>query len=131
LLIIGGEDFKKRATGYYDIYKADINVENCLNTVFNEEGYFFFKRTIEETIEYFKRENITVTLEEVNKFIADNIWNNIGVESVMYDDKPINPYKSDRVYSEIPNLYFKKRIQIVVFNLKNIGNFTLYLEKQQ
>ena len=30
-----GEDFKKRATGYYDIYKANINVENCLNTVFD------------------------------------------------------------------------------------------------
>lgn len=126
-----GEDFKKKETGYYDIYKADINVENCLNAVFDEEGYFFFKRKIEETIEYFKRNNITVTLEQVNRFLADNIWNDIGVESILYDDKPINPYKSDRVYSEIPNLYFKKRIQIVAFNLKNVSNFTLYLEKQQ
>ena len=67
----------------------------------------------------------------MNRFLADNIWNDIGVESILYDDKPINPYKSDRVYSEIPNLYFKKRIQIVAFNLKNVSNFTLYLEKQQ
>ena len=126
-----GEDFKKRATGYYDIYKANINVEKCLNTVFDEEGYFFFKTKIEETIEYFKQKNMYVTLEQVHKFLADNIWNDIGVECIMYDDKPVNSFKSDRIYSEIPDLYFKKRIQIVVFNLKNVINFVLYLEEQQ
>ena len=36
-----GQDFKKRATGYYDIYKANLNTENCINTVFDEKGYFF------------------------------------------------------------------------------------------
>ncbi len=125
-----GEDFKMHNTGFYDIYKAYLECENCINSVFDEEGYFFLREKIEETINHFKKNNVTPTLEQVNRFLADNIWGEIGVEGIIYDDKPTNPKKSDRIYSEIPDLYFKKRIQIVLFNLKNIHNFELLLEEQ-
>ena len=69
-------------------------------------------------------------MEQVHRFLSDNVWNDIGVEGIIYDDKPTNPQRSDRVYSEIPDLYFKKRIQIVIFNLKNVRNFVIYLEEQ-
>ena len=126
-----GEDFKKYETGYYDIYRAYLDCEKCINAVFDEEGYFFLRDKIEETINYFKSKSVHVTLEQVNRFLADNIWGRIGVEGIIYDDKPTNPRKSERIYSEIPELYYKKRIQIVLFNLKNIHNFVLFLEEQE
>ena len=54
----------------------------------------------------------------------------LGITGIIYDDKPTNPKNKNRVYSEIPDLYYKKRIQVVLFNLKNISNFELYLENQ-
>ena len=68
-----GEDFKKEATGFYDIYRANLNVDNCINSVFDEEGYFFFRTKIEETIDYFHEKGIIVTLEQVHRFLSDNI----------------------------------------------------------
>lgn len=118
-----GEDFKIQKTGYYDIYRAHLDCENCINSVFDEEGYFFLREKIEETIKYFKSQKVIVTLEQVNRFLADHIWRAIGIEGIIYDDKPTNPKKSDRIYSDIPDLYYKKRIQIVIFNLKNIHSF--------
>lgn len=125
-----GEDYKK-ATGYYDIYTALLNVDHCINAVFDEEGYFFLRSKIEETINHFIKNNQPVTLERVNRFLAENIWPDLGVSGIIYDDKPVNPRKSDRVYSEIPDLYYKKRIQVVLFNLRNIFNFDLFLEEQE
>ena len=125
-----GEDAKKN-TGYYDIYKAFLKIDQCINAVFDEEGYFFFRGKIEETIDYFNRNGQQVTLERVNRFLADNIWPTLGVEGIIYDDKPTNPRQSDRIYSEIPDLYYKKRIQVVLFNLANICNFELLLEEQE
>jgi hypothetical protein len=126
-----GQDFKKN-TGFYDIYCASLDVDNCINAVFDEEGYFFFRNKIEETIAYFYKEGIRVTLEQVHRFLSDNIWKEFGIEGIIYDDKPINPSKkTNRIYSEIPDLYFKKRIQIVLFNLKNVRNFALHLEEQE
>ncbi len=122
-----GQDFKMN-TGSFDIYKADLNVENCINAVFDENGYFFFREKIEETINHFQELGKTVTLEQVNRFLADNIWPALGVEGVIYDDKPMNPAKYDRIYSEIPDLYYKKRIQVALFDLKNIRNFELLEE---
>jgi hypothetical protein len=46
-----GEDFKMDKTGFYDIYEAFLNCENCINAVFDEEGYYFFRDKIEETFE--------------------------------------------------------------------------------
>jgi hypothetical protein len=126
-----GKDFKSKATGYYDIYNANLDTDKCINAVFDEKGYLFFKESIEEALDHFEKKGLPVNLETVNRFLADNIWKDIGVEGIIYDDKPTNPFsKIDRVYSEIPDLYYKKRIQIVVFNLKNVRNFELHLESQ-
>ena len=132
-----GEDFKIRKndpgakSDSYDIYCADLDIENCLNTVFNEEHYLFFNEVIEEAIEYCQNKREPVTLEAINGFLAENVWPKLGIECIIYDDKPTNPRNKDRKYSKIPDLYYKKRIQIVVFDLKNISNFDLYLEDQK
>lgn len=97
-----GKDFKKGYSGCYDIYRAKLDFENCINAVFDEEGYFFLRDKIEEAISFFKEKKMDVTLEMVNRFLADNIWNKLGIPG----------------------------IQIVLFNLRNSTNFELYLEEQ-
>lgn len=122
-----GEDFKKGKNGFYDIYKANLEVDNLINAVFDEKGYYFFRKCIEDAILHFNNNGKKVSLEQVTRFLADNFWKKLNVTGIIYDDIPVNPQKKERVYSEIFPLYYKKRIQIVVFNLKNINNFEIYL----
>ncbi len=124
-----GKDCKLR-TGAYDIYRASLDVEKCINAVFDEEGYFFFRRKVESTIRYFSENDQEVTLQKVHRFLADNVWRKLGVTGIIYDDLPSNPRNKDRIYSEIPNLYYKKRIQVVLFETKNIHNFSITLQEQ-
>ena len=59
------------------------------------------------------------------------MWPSLNIWGIIYDDKPSNPLKKrDRNYSQIPDLYYKKRIQVVSFKLENIHNFALYLDEQ-
>lgn len=125
-----GEDFKK-ATGYYDIYRAYLNTEHCINATFDEEGYFYFRRKIEETLNHFNTNGIEVSLDRVHRFLAENCWQPLGIDGIIFDDIPQNPEKGGRVHSEIPKLYYKKRIQIVIFSLTNIYNFEMLLEEQE
>ena len=75
--------------------------------------------------------NVPATLEMVNTFLARNVWQTYKIECIIYDDKPTNKPKKNLIYSEIPDLYYNKRIQVVVFDLKNISNFELYLKNQK
>ena len=127
-----GQDKKCSGTSKsYDVYKARLKIENCLNTVFNEEHYLFFKTMIKEAIMYFKSRKMPVTLEKINNYLTEHVWTKHGIEGIIFDDKPTNPKNKNRIYSEIPDLYYDKRIQIVIFDVKNISNFELYLEDQQ
>jgi len=123
-----GEDFKTRNTGYYDVYSAEIDIGKCLNTVFNEKHYFFFLRCIEKAINHFQQKEEKVTLKEVHEFLEYNFWKKLDVTGVLYDDLPSNPKnKPNRKYSVVEYeeygkkfLYYKKRIQVVVFSLDEI-----------
>ncbi len=128
-----GEDYKKgykKAPGYYSIYTAEIDTKKFIDTVFNEEGYKFFKKNIEKAFEKLRTNKKEITLETVNRFLADEIYSKLGIDGIIYDDKPTNPKRKERIYSEIPDLYYKKRIQMVCFNSKIINNFALYLDEQ-
>jgi hypothetical protein len=134
-----GKDFKKSKTNYYDIYQADLNTENCVDAVFDEKGYNFFCEIIDKAIKYLESAGLTTNLELVNRFLLDNFWNKMGVTGVIYDDLPVNRDDKDRMFSKISfreggrdkYFYYKKRIQIVIFDLKNIHNFELLLEEQE
>ena len=134
-----GEDFKKKNTGYYDIYQACLDIENCINTTFDEEGYYFFKEKIETTIQYFRTNQIKITLQQLNRFLKNKFWNILNITGIIYDDLPTNPFNKDRMYSEVEYtvnnkkqyLYYKKRIQVVIFDLQNIHNFNIHLEEQE
>lgn len=135
-----GEDFKKKSTGYYDIYTALLDTENCINATFDEKGYYFYKSCLEEAINSFQTNNEEVTLDKVNRYLKDNYWDKLGITGIIYDDLPTNPYrKPERKYSEIviPDksnreyFYYQKRIQIVIFELDNVNIFSIFLEEQQ
>ena len=134
-----GEDFKKKKTGYYDIYSAQINIDKCINAVFSEKDYFFFRDCIEKASCHFQKNGHKVTVKQVHQFLLDKFWKQMGVTGILYDDLPINPRNNvDRKHSVVEYfengilkyLYYKKRIQLVVFNEKTIRNFALYLEEQ-
>ena len=132
-----GEDFKKRNTGYYDIYTALLDVENCIDTTFNEKGYYFFKEKIEAAIQNIRTNSINITLQELNRYLKKEFWTKLGVTGIIYDDLPVNPLKKDRIYSEVEYtfnqkkqyLYYKKRIQVVIFNLEDVYDFEIHKEE--
>lgn len=133
-----GEDFKMN-TGAYDIYKAVINVEDFLNTVFNEEHYFAFKKWVNKAAKHFVDKGKSVTLKRVHEFLVDEFWGELGIKGIIYDDMPVNVNsKPNRKYSVIIHsedkkhkfFYYNKRIQLVSFSNDNISNFALYLEEQ-
>lgn len=133
-----GEDFKMD-TGAYDIYKAHINTTDFLNTVFNEEHYFAFKKWIEKASSHLANSGKVVTLKGVHQFLVDNFWDEMGIKGIIYDDMPVNVNnKPNRKYSVVIHsedkrhkfFYYNKRIQLVSFSIDNISNFALYLEEQ-
>ena len=122
----------KMSTGAYDIYRAYLDIDNCVNAVFDEKGYFFFRKQVEKAIVFLKSQGMAqVTLQQVHRFLADNIWPNTPtpVSGILYDDIPQNPKDKSRVYSEITPLYYKKRIQIAIFDRRNVFEFQLFIEE--
>lgn len=133
-----GEDFKM-ATGSYDVYKCEIDTEDFLNTVFNEAHYFSFKEWIDKASKHLSSLGKVVTLKRVHEFLADNFWDEMGINGIIYDDMPINTnIKPNRKYSVIVHsedkkhkfFYYLKRIQIVSYNVDKISNFAIHLEDQ-
>lgn len=108
----------------FDIYEADLNLdfpsEHIIDTVFNEEDYRGFLKVVELfAVKYQLEFGEKPTLEEFNDFIKDfDLWK--GIKAIRFQDLPTN---SNRDYLKIKNFYYKKRIQIVVYDVKVIRRF--------
>lgn len=124
-----GNNSKKRM-GYYEVYECDLNSESLLDTVFNEEHYYFWINQLEKIAkEIIKKTGEKPTLKELNDYIRDNeIWKE--VDYIQFQDLPINverafikpiEYKNGKVRT----VAFRKRIQVAVYNEKIISNFVL------
>lgn len=110
----------KRKTGYYQVYEAELETDDVLDTVFNEEHYDFWVRIIEK---YAKSFIIKIgrkpTLEELHRKLADgNVWE--GVAGIFFQDISKNP---DAFM--VDEFQYKKRIQIAVFDDRIIHRFAL------
>jgi len=125
-----GRNSKKR-TGYFEVYNCEIELENCLDTVFNEEHYYFWMNqleTIAKAITNLTKEK--PTLKELNDYIRDkNVWPQ--VECIQFQDLPINSERSlvkpiEYKYNKVRTVAFRKRIQIAVYNHEIISNFALH-----
>lgn len=126
-----GEDWKRgvRNAGTYDIYRANINVEDYLDTAFSIDGYITFKGIIEKTIKLFENRGVNVNLSEINKFLSEKgYWKSIGVKGIIYADTPYNVSKKNRIFSKIEPLYYEKRIQLVAFDKITIEGFEIFKE---
>jgi hypothetical protein len=112
----------KRETGEYEIYHSDIDCEDILDTVFNEDHYLFWIRNIEQTAELIrKRTGTKPSVEEINEYFRDrNIWRELT--GIMFQDLPSNPNRS-----LVKDFFYKKRIQLAVYELGIILNFNFLL----
>jgi len=125
-----GNDSKK-TTGYYDIYSALIDEEGILNATFDEKEYYFFVKSIEKARKYLAKTLNGINLQNVHRFLADKVWPHMGIKGIIFDDIPHNAYNHGRIYSDIKPLYYTKRIQIVIFDTKNIVTFVPHLLNEE
>ena len=114
----------KKRTGYFEIYTCNLNSTNYLDTVFNEEHYNFWIRIYNI---FLRETNEKPSIKELNDYIQENkIWKE--VDYIQFNDLPlthsfVKPIQYRNKETTIP---FRKRIQIAVYNVDIISNFTLY-----
>lgn len=117
-------DNSKRRTQRYSVYNAIINMEDVLDTVFNEVNYKFFIKQIDKVAEaIIKKTNKKPTLKQVHFALRKKqVWN--AVKGIMFQDIPINrnlskiqPFDNGMVFT------YKKRIQLVSYDNNIVLSF--------
>ena len=117
-----GELFKSD-TGAFEVFISFINCENVLDTVFNESEYIFWMDAIELAASSLKRFNKPLNLKYLNLYFKEKCtWDE--VDGILFQDLPSNERKT-----KISKLFYKKRIQIVVYNRDIITTFDLAVSK--
>lgn len=113
----------KRRKGYYEVYKATIDFENVLDTVFNEPHYTLWVKNIEQAVAKFvKSRKDSLTLKYINDFIKERgVFD--GIDGVLFQDISDNP---DNWI--VKKFQYKKRIQLAAYNMKIISKFALEFE---
>ncbi len=125
-----GETSKNR-TGKYEIYQAEIDCENILDTVFNEEHYSFWLKQIEKAAKsLMKKTGQKPTLKEVNEYFKERaIWDE--VDGILFQDLPSNEnfllikpieYRKNNKIRKV-SFPYRKRIQLAAYNLTIVRNF--------
>lgn len=125
----------KRKTKYYEVYECDLNSENYIDTVFNEEHYYFWINQLEKIAKkIMAKTKEKPTLKELNDYIKDkNIWPE--VDFIQFQDLPVNSERAlvkpiTYKYGKVRTVAFRKRIQIAVYNKEIISNFVLKKTEQ-
>lgn len=119
-----GNNFKSR-NGYYDIYSAELNCENVLDTVFEEEHYKFWITQIKKAELRFVKDGIKLSLKQLNDyFLQKGIW--LKFDGIMFQDISANP----KNYI-ISDFQYKKRIQLAVYNFNIISTFAHHYQGQR
>ena len=119
----------KMDTGGFQIYYSEIDCTNILDTVFNTEHYYFWMNAIEEKSKrFFKLTGRRMTIKELNNYFRDeNTF--AGVDGILFADCPNNKKTSlVRVVEKDGKSFafpYRKRIQLVVFNPRNVITFKL------
>jgi len=118
-------DSSKRRTGYYEIYQAVIDCENVLDTVFNEEHYNFWIKQIEKAArKIIISTGRKATIKEINQYFTEKAkWSDV-TDGIMFQDLP----SSEDLL--VVSFYYRKRIQLAVFNIKIILSFEFHSEQK-
>lgn len=108
----------KRSTGFFELYIAQIISENILDTVFNREQYEFWTSQIAKIAKtILKKTGKKPTIKELNEYFLEK-GTLSELDGILFQDLPSKPEKS-----LVEGLFYKKRIQLVVYNLSIINNF--------
>ncbi|OAV70406.1 hypothetical protein Barb6_01743 [Bacteroidales bacterium Barb6] len=111
----------KNKKGHFEIYSADIDCKNVLDTVFNEQEYIFWKGQIEKVASTIsEKTGKKPTLKEVNEYLRDKAKWIDEVDGILFQDLP---YSSDLL---VEHFNYRKRIQIAIYKKKIIDNFMLH-----
>ncbi len=120
--IFWGNNSKKN-TGYFEIYKSTIKIDNVLNTVFNQEHYEFWLKQIEKVAKKITQKSLLKpTIKELNDyFVEKGIWTQF--DGMIFQDISNNP-----IHFMVQKFQYKKRIQLALYNKQKIINFTHHYE---
>lgn len=114
-----GNDFKGK-NGYFEIYNANIDTNDILDTVFNEEHYKFWLSQIEKTAKkIFQLNGRKATIKDINQYLKEKANWQENITGVMFQDIPI---KNNLM---VEQFYYRKRIQLAVYKKEIIKNFKL------
>ena len=117
---------RNKKLAQFDIYQAeldiDLSADNVIDTVFNEEDYRKFVENAEKFAhQHYEMFGEKPSLEDFNDFISDSgIWTDII--AIRFQDLPT---KGNRTYLKIKRFYYKKRIQIALYDVTKIHTFVL------
>jgi hypothetical protein len=113
----------KRSFGRYVVYSANVNCENVLDTVFNEEHYLFWYKIIDKIADdILLKTGRKPSIKQVNYFLKEkNVWKDIT--GIMFQDLPNN-----QLLNKVITLLYRKRIQVVVFDINIVSNFAHHFE---
>jgi hypothetical protein len=116
----------------FDVYTCELHfdsiAEEMIDTVFNQEDYENFVRNIERFAKRYsdKFGGKKPNLQQFNSFIKDfKIWQDI--KAIRFQDLPQNDRKD---YLKVSGFFYKKRIQIAVYDRKIIQKFCFHLQKK-
>lgn len=111
----------KNKTGRYEVYKAEIPLDNVLDTVFKREHYYFWIKQIEKASKFFiKKTGSKPTLKEINDYFKErNIWTEI--DGILFQDISKNP-----IHFMVKDFQYKKRIQLALYNKQIFCTFALH-----
>jgi len=127
---IWGKSSKKN-TGSYEIYKAKIDCEDILDTVFNEEHYLFWLRQVEKVAKKIvKSTGEKPTLKELNDYFKEKgTWSE--VTGILFQDlstnfnflmvKPIEYRLSKKPF------VYRKRVQLAMYSINILLSFTFLM----
>jgi hypothetical protein len=119
----------KKQTGYYEIYKSDIDCQDILDSVFNEAHYFFWCEQIEKVAKtIIEKTKMKPTIKELNDYFKEKAtWEEVS--EILFQDLPANP---DRLLirpidrNKKIGFVYRKRIQLAVYNPTIIHTFELF-----
>jgi len=119
-----GNNSKKR-TGYFEIYKAEIDFTDVLDTVFNEQQYKFWVKQLEKAAKFITiKTGFKPTIKEVNQYFKEKAkWSDLA-DGILFQDLP---YCEDLL---VKGFNYRKRIQLAAYDLRIVNNFSFHSEAE-